>query len=349
MLSKITKIFVMACLLLFTSLSYAQSFNKIVVFGDSLSDNGNFFTQTEGTFPPAPYYQGRFSNGPVWVEILANQLKLDVSNKTQFTDYAFALAWAADTMDGGSGGLVSLSWEITKYLEEDPMHGENTKDTLFVFWIGNNDYLKDRSSENDHTIVSNAINFTQLGLHRLMNDGAKHFLILNLPDLGKTPAAKQIGDEFATHLTQLSAMHNHMLSQLIAEEKAAHPDVQFIEFDLSAYFNDLLNHPEKYNIYNVSKPCYPHGLGGSNNIFNKMTTFKINGKNIELQNNAALANMRRLTSNDNAQPDYTCGNAAAYFLFWDYVHPTARAHELIAEFVRELLFKEDRWDQPSRH
>lgn len=45
---------------------------RVVVFGDSLSDNGNLFAQTGQ--PPAPYFQGRFSNGPVWVEQLFGPL-----------------------------------------------------------------------------------------------------------------------------------------------------------------------------------------------------------------------------------------------------------------------------------
>ena len=41
----------------------------IVVFGDSLSDNGNFFALTGQ--PAKPYFKGRVSNGIVWVEHLA--------------------------------------------------------------------------------------------------------------------------------------------------------------------------------------------------------------------------------------------------------------------------------------
>ena len=60
----------------------AQSYNRLVVFGDSLSDNGNLLAATQGMAPPLPpsaspnrtYDTGRFSNGPVAVEHLAAQL-----------------------------------------------------------------------------------------------------------------------------------------------------------------------------------------------------------------------------------------------------------------------------------
>src|SRR6185503_7186924 len=50
----------------------ADSFSAIVVYGDSLSDNGNLFAASGQ--PPAPYFQGRRSDGPVAVEQLAGAL-----------------------------------------------------------------------------------------------------------------------------------------------------------------------------------------------------------------------------------------------------------------------------------
>src|SRR4051794_29760433 len=44
---------------------------RIVAFGDSLSDPGNLFLATGGAQPPAPYFQGHFSNGVTWVERLS--------------------------------------------------------------------------------------------------------------------------------------------------------------------------------------------------------------------------------------------------------------------------------------
>src|SRR5580700_5150096 len=50
----------------------ADTFTSVVVYGDSLSDNGNLFAATGQ--PPAPYFEGRRSNGPVAVEQLATAL-----------------------------------------------------------------------------------------------------------------------------------------------------------------------------------------------------------------------------------------------------------------------------------
>ena len=78
---------------LFLSLASAQAsaYSQLYVFGDSLSDTGNLFAATGGTNPIPPYFNGRFSNGPVWVETLAASLGLPVNpSLLGGTNYAFA-------------------------------------------------------------------------------------------------------------------------------------------------------------------------------------------------------------------------------------------------------------------
>ena len=53
--------------------AWAGTFTNLYVFGDSLSDAGNVFAATAGQQPGSPYYDGRYSNGPVWVEYLAEE------------------------------------------------------------------------------------------------------------------------------------------------------------------------------------------------------------------------------------------------------------------------------------
>ncbi|KAG5456147.1 MAG: hypothetical protein BJ554DRAFT_4194 [Olpidium bornovanus] len=48
---------------------------SLVVLGDSLSDDGNTFRLTNGTWPPSPpYARGVFSDGPVWAQVTADLL-----------------------------------------------------------------------------------------------------------------------------------------------------------------------------------------------------------------------------------------------------------------------------------
>ena len=68
----------------------ASSFDAIYVFGDSYSDVGNIFIATGGAKPAPPYYKGRFSNGPIWIDHLAGAYGLTVTPSLKGgTDYAF--------------------------------------------------------------------------------------------------------------------------------------------------------------------------------------------------------------------------------------------------------------------
>ena len=55
-------------------------YSAIYSFGDSLSDVGNVYNATDGLEPAAPYVNGQFSNGPVWVQDLATKLGLTGAN-----------------------------------------------------------------------------------------------------------------------------------------------------------------------------------------------------------------------------------------------------------------------------
>ena len=66
------------------------SYDNLYVFGDSYCDVGNIFTATGGAEPAAPYYNGRFSNGPIWLDHVAGFLGVPFkASLLGGTDYAF--------------------------------------------------------------------------------------------------------------------------------------------------------------------------------------------------------------------------------------------------------------------
>ena len=71
------------------------------VFGDSLSDDGNLFDLTGN--PPPPYFEGRFSNGPVWADTAAGAVAGPTAN------FAFGGARAEGP---GPQGLPDLDAQI---------------------------------------------------------------------------------------------------------------------------------------------------------------------------------------------------------------------------------------------
>ena len=75
-------ILVLALLFAFPVGSHATAFNNLIVFGDSLSDNGNI---------------GRFTDGAIWVETLAASLGADL--------YDFAYGGATTGYDNPAANL----------------------------------------------------------------------------------------------------------------------------------------------------------------------------------------------------------------------------------------------------
>src|SRR3990167_2721798 len=62
---------------------------RMIVFGDSYSDNGNDYKLSGNKYPNSnAYYQGRFSNGPVWVEYFAKLLGINPDDSSQLIDLA---------------------------------------------------------------------------------------------------------------------------------------------------------------------------------------------------------------------------------------------------------------------
>ncbi|KAJ2586853.1 hypothetical protein EV177_009695, partial [Coemansia sp. RSA 1804] len=72
-------------------LPHKRSTRSLYIFGDSLSDTGRLHTMTFGLVPPEPYWEGRFSNGPLWIEYLA------LLQGLQLEDYAVGASESVDS------------------------------------------------------------------------------------------------------------------------------------------------------------------------------------------------------------------------------------------------------------
>ncbi len=121
----------------------AQAYDKIVVFGDSYNDVGNLTALAANygfTYPPAPYYPGHFSNGPIWIEDVASDWKLPMKpSSAGGTNYAFA---GADLLvESTTGGLPTPSVldEVNEYLAANG--GKADPHALYVIEGGGNDIL----------------------------------------------------------------------------------------------------------------------------------------------------------------------------------------------------------------
>ncbi|MGA2253417.1 MAG: SGNH/GDSL hydrolase family protein [Thermoguttaceae bacterium] len=159
--------------------TWAGTFTNLYVFGDSLSDAGNVFRAVGQ--PAPPYYAGRFSNGPVWVEYLAADLGLPTLTPSLAggTDFAWG---GAETGTGSSAvGTPNVGAQVTTYLGTVSNHADPSG--LYVVWAGANDVFDFGSSVDVATSAQNI----QTAVQELFNAGARQFIVPNMPPLDKTP------------------------------------------------------------------------------------------------------------------------------------------------------------------
>ncbi len=246
--------FAFVCLslaLVFSSAERAQAqFNSLYVFGDSLSDSGNLFALTGGTQPPSPpYFNGRFSNGPVWVESLAPALGFTY---TQATNFAFGGA------ESGSLNVIDVGNQISGFIGGG---GTIPADALTVVWIGNNDFLNNAATTPPIVLTASVVTNVGTAIGTLNAFGAQIFLIPNLPKFGNTPGGASTG--LADSLNSLASFYNTNLhTTLIGLESQF--GVRIFIMDIEGLFDDVIASPETYGLANTTIPCLtPAGPTGA--------------------------------------------------------------------------------------
>jgi phospholipase/lecithinase/hemolysin len=255
MKTRIVVIFCWVCLGMMVA-GQEVSAGELYVFGDSLSDTGNLFLLTGGTngsvftpdpsqsprLPTPPYYNGRASNGPVWIEQFAALLGLPAPQPVVAggTNYSFI---GAVTGPGSTSPypIPTIKAQVDTYV------GSATPaapDDLFVVWGGANDFLY---GQTDPVIpVTNVVHAIET-LHAQAN--ASRFLIPNLPPLGRTPTGAALD---ATGYDLLSTQFNTLLDTELDTLRNS-LGVSIYEFDVFSRFEDLLNDPAAFGLTNVTE------------------------------------------------------------------------------------------------
>lgn len=228
--------------------SHSQPFTRIFVFGDSLSDSGNLY-RLSGGYPPAPYFEGRFSNGRVWVEQLADALGLTIRAGDNYA-VGGATTGFVNSNDGLNGrDYPGLLDEVASFAA--------TRDTaeadgvLFVVWAGANDFfLALQNGQDPADLIQNGVGNTAQAIQQLWQSGARHILVANVPDLGLTPFARALN--IGTAVTQLSAVYNQALNAALDDLAAA--GIPTIRVDAFATLRAMVAQPAEFGFTNVTEP-----------------------------------------------------------------------------------------------
>ncbi len=161
------------------------TYDKLIVFGDSYCDVGNIFALTGGAEPAAPYYNGRFSNGPIWLDHVAGFLGVPLkASALGGTDYAFGGAWV--TEGKSFTGVPSVVEQVELYLSQHG--GKADPNALYILEGGGNDILE-TTSHSPETLglhIAEGLAYSELLLREA---GARHLIIPDLFNVALLPAA----------------------------------------------------------------------------------------------------------------------------------------------------------------
>jgi outer membrane lipase/esterase len=288
-------------------LAAAGPFREVVVFGDSLSDTGNVFAVTAPVLAEAipvspPYFQGRFSNGPVWVDILAEKLGLQLRPFLHGgTNFAFGGAASGfdrpDLFENDVRVLIpSLRTQVTTFLLQ---HLFDTADpaTLYIVWGGAND-LRDAlvTAPDPFAEARQAVEDLAAAIADLAEAKAAWFLVPNMPNLARTPESRRRSSEAMAQATAVSVAFNNALTIALDAIEATH-QVTIIRLNTFTILEDILRTPDRFDLTNVTETC----LAG-----------------------------------DPFTGGTPCPHPETY-LFWDSIHPTTTAHAFLADFALEAL------------
>lgn len=226
--------------------------SQIIAFGDSLSDPGNLFKLTSSLYdqgiPGDPYYNGRYSDGLLPVEVMGFLLDVKV------TSYAYG---GARTGMGNQGGAAlnntGVAAQVQRYAAEH--EGAVTRPhTLFFVWAGPNDFYTGNNLYNAATARLASSNLLA-DIQTLYDSGARDFFVPLMPDLSTTPAALHSSMAFRTAAQLRTAEYNLLLSDGIAAMSQTLPGMNAIVFDVPAFMQQSLPDLIDQN-FNTTEPCY---------------------------------------------------------------------------------------------
>lgn len=229
----------------------AVPYSDLIIFGDSLSDTGNIKQATLGLYPFPPYYEGRFSNGPVWVDYLGAGLGLDADAALLGGgNLAFG---GAETGPANAGFPPSLLDQVNAF-QNIVGPGGADPDALYVVYGGGNDLLG-AGSANPNVVVDTAVGNISSIIRDLVADGADSFLVPNLPNLGATPSVISRGAASVESATALTTLFNSALETAL-QNLESELTANLIRFDVFGLLEALLANAGVFGITNTTEPCY---------------------------------------------------------------------------------------------
>jgi phospholipase/lecithinase/hemolysin len=288
---------------------------QVVSFGDSLSD--------VGTYAPIASAAGggRFTTNPgqVWTQDVAQYYgdtlsaaftidithKLSAQNGLGYAEGGATVATPANLYDFLTDVIgnveMPVNQQVSSYLAA---HGSFNSNQLVLVWAGSNDVLRAGALPAAAQTVQTAATTLAQVVGQIVQNGATHVVVVNVPNVGLSPNGIASSDGGA-NLTQLSQIFNDSLNAALQADGL---QGQVLLIDSYTWVDQII------------------------------ANFQANGFAVS---NTSVACDPAKTPDDTAllcsPPTYATPNADQTYMFADDIHPTTRLHSLFAQFVEQQI------------
>lgn len=257
--------------------TYAASYSNLWIFGDSFSDNGATvdilpLLKAVGS-PPLPK-NGKLTDDKLWVEFFAESLGMSERAENVWNKYS---------RNPGNYSMIAASslrknLIIQDFPDQIDAFEEKFKsfdpNALIVVQMGINDALdamktfgtkapqgREAAMIAADAYLEKAMLMYEAEFQRLISLGGKKFLVVNSPDLGLAPFARQRKATEIAHLFSLKL--NAKIKGIVAKLSKSNRSVSIKSMDLLAKLIDFRIHPASYGIADnliYDLPCGQRGL-----------------------------------------------------------------------------------------
>ncbi|QIB64685.1 SGNH/GDSL hydrolase family protein [Kineobactrum salinum] len=292
---------VLALTLASTSALALPTYSDIYTFGDSLSDTGNLASlYPDGDLAPVAATVGYGPNDRFSNGPLWHEYLADtlsVARASHSNGGGNSYAHAGAQVNDAVGLSAGMLTQHAQY--NSASGGISDPDALYIAWAGGNDLLALAGDVNPLLAIEARLDALLGMLTGLVDSGANTLLVPNLPDLGSIP--QLAGSANAPIATALTTYWNTGLEQRLLD-LGTNNSASIFYFDVFGLFNSILANPAAAGFSNTTEGCRYVEEAGPGNL----------------------------------PTEFSCAGADSY-LFWDQMHPTTAAHQLLGSSAFELL------------
>jgi phospholipase/lecithinase/hemolysin len=290
---------------------------QVVSFGDSLSD--------VGTYAPIASVVGggRFTTNPgqVWAQDVAQYYggtltaaytinlahELSAQGGFGYAEGGSTVATPANLYDFLTDVIgnieMPVNQQVSSYLSA---HGSFNSNQLVLVWAGANDVLRAGALPAAAQTVQTAATTLAQIVGQIVQNGATHVVVVNLPNIGLSPTGLAASDGGAT-LSELSQMFNGDLNSALQADGL---QSKVIAVDSYTWLDQIIANfkGNGFTVSNTAQACDPSRTPDNTSLLCSPAT-------------------------------YVSANADQTYMFADDLHPTTHLHALFAQYVEQQIAK----------